>query len=124
MRVFVLGPPMLRAAVAGHEALEPAPSPVAPLAKAERDAFLLTLDRLHEADVLLVDATEGTAEVGWAVAWMLARGRLVVLCVASEARARLPPLLAGNPSPWQRLVAYRDEEDLRTQLAAIFPGKT
>ena len=124
MRVLVLGPPALREAVEGHEVLEPAPAPSAPLAKAERDAFLLTLDRLHEADVLLADASSGSMEVAWAVAWMLARGRLVVLCVRHDARPRLPPLLAGNPSPWQRLVAYADEADLRARLAAVFPGKT
>ena len=124
MRVLVMGPQALRDAVSGHEVLEPAPAPSVPLAKAERDAFLLTLDRMHEADVLLVDASEGSMEVAWAVAWMLARGRLVVLCVRRDARARLPPLLAGNPSPWQRLVTYADDAELRTQLAAVFPGKT
>ena len=124
MRVLVLGLPTLRAPLAGHEVLDPAPPPVAPLAKAERDAFLLTLDRLHEADVLLVEASEPSAEVGWAVAWMLARGRLVVLCVRRDARSRLPALLAGNPSPWQRLVTYADDADLRGQLEAVFPGKT
>ena len=124
MRVFVLGPPALREAVAGHEVLEPAPPPLAPLAKPERDAFALTLDRLHEADALLADVTAPSTEAGWVVGWMLARGRLVVLCARRDARAALSPLLAGNPSPWQRLVTYADEDELRARLAAIFTGKT
>lgn len=122
MRVLVLGPPALREAVEGHEALEPAPPPIAGLAKSERDAFLLTMDRLHEADALLVDAEH--PEAGWAIAWMLARGRLVIIACAKEARPRLPYLIAGNPSPWQRVVVHEGPDDLRRGLRAVFLGRT
>ena len=58
------------------------------------------------------------AGVGWCVAWFLARGRLVVLTCRKDARAMVPAMVAGNPSPWQRLVTYARPEELRSALGA------
>lgn len=102
---------------AGHELLPPLPEWRAGIAASERDRFLTTVDRMMEADLLLVDASEESASVGWCVAWFLARGRLVVLACRRGARASLSPMLAGNPSPWARLVPYDDAAGLHAALA-------
>jgi nucleoside 2-deoxyribosyltransferase len=90
-----------------------------PLAQSERGAFVAEMDKLNAADLLVADASRPDAAVGWAVAWFLAKGRLVVLCCSKDARASLPALLAGNPSPWQKLVAYDDAAALRRQALEI-----
>lgn len=102
---------------ARRELLPAAPPAHAGLAASERARFLALVDRMMEADVLLVDASAPDATVGWCVAWFLARGRLVVLACRREARATLATMLAGNPSPWQRLVLYADAADLERQVA-------
>ncbi|HET6403128.1 MAG TPA: hypothetical protein VFH78_00650 [Candidatus Thermoplasmatota archaeon] len=127
MRVFLalpdrpLAPEVERAlretmAELGHEILPPPPLAHGGLAASERARFLASVDRMMEADLLLADASESDASVGWCVAWFLARGRLVVLTCRKDARAQLAPMLAGNPSPWQRLVLYADERELRALL--------
>src|SRR5438067_7271273 len=126
MRVLVLTPPgtpadvadAIQAALAagGHERLDPPPPP-RPLAQAQREWFLATVDRMHEADAVLADVSAPNASAAWAVAWFLARGRLAVLACAADARETLSPVYAGNPSPWQRLVTYSDAPDLREQLS-------
>jgi hypothetical protein len=104
------------AARTGHEVLADAPGAHAGLAASERDRFLTMLDRLMEADLLLADVSAPDAGVGWCVAWFLARGRLVVLTCRRDARVQLAAMIAGNPSPWQRLVVYDRVEDLRPAL--------
>ena len=90
-----------------------------PLAAAERSVFLGAVDRMLEADALAADVTREGATAAWCVAWMLAKGRLCVLACRRDARANLSPMLAGNPSPWQRLVAYDAPADLATSLRAL-----
>lgn len=111
MKVAVLGGPALHAALADHDVL-----PVG-------GTFGESIEALQAADVLVADATTPATDVGWAVAWMLAKGRLVVVTVRRDAVPTLAPLLRGNPSPWQRLVPYADDAQLRAGLAAIFPRK-
>lgn len=124
MRVLLLPPAApeieraLREAATGarHELLPALPSAVAGVAQSERNRFLTTVDRLMEAEMLLADAAEAGAEVAWCASWMLARGRLVVLSCPRARRAQLAPVLAGNPSPWQRIVLYDDADELRRAL--------
>jgi hypothetical protein len=106
---------------AGHEVINDPFGALhaAPLAQAERNVFLATLDRMLEADALAADITHEGATAAWCVAWMLAKGRLCVLACRRDARANLSPMLAGNPSPWQRLVAYDAPADLATSLRAL-----
>lgn len=118
MRVMLAGefPQDALRAFAGVELLDPAPG------RSDKEAFVNALDKLHEADVLVADASAESTAVGWAIAWMLARGRLVIVCHRSD--APLPSLLAGNPSPWARLVPYSSSDELTRALAAFFPGKS
>lgn len=74
--------------------------------------FIAETDRMMEADLLVAEVSAPSHGVGWCVAWFLARGRLAVLCCRADARERLSMMLAGNPSPWQRLVVYEDPKDL------------
>lgn len=101
-------------AALGHEVVNDAaaPPPTPGLAQAERQAFLAAVDRMLEADCVVADVSAPRFEAGWCVAWFLAKGRLVVLTCRRDRRAALPPLLAGNPSPWQRLVLYDDPKEL------------
>ena len=113
MRILTVGefPPGVLDALVGHELLNVPPG------RSDKEVFVAAVDRLHDADVLLAEASvEGTA-VGWAIAWMLARGRLVVVC--HHRGSPLPSLVAGNPSPWQRLVPYADATELERALASI-----
>jgi hypothetical protein len=77
------------------------------------------MDRLLEADLLVADVSAPDTGVGWVLAWFLARGRLAVVCCRRDARAEVPAIVAGNPSPWMRAVLYDDEAELRRELAAI-----
>lgn len=110
----------LRAAATagGHTVLDSAPAAHAGLAASERARFLATVDRLMEADMLVADVSVPDAGVGWCVSWFLARGRLVVLSCRRDARAGVPSMLAGNPSPWQRFVLYDRPEELAGVLKA------
>lgn len=128
MRVFLalpdrgLAPELERAlrdavAAASHDALADPPAAHAGLAASERARFLASVDRMMEADLLLADVSEPDAGVGWCVAWALARGRLVVLACRKDARASLAAMVAGNPSPWQRIVVYERIDELRDGLA-------
>lgn len=118
-------PPDVTAAIrgavseAGHEPVESPRGAKAGVTKSERDAFLLAVDRLHEADILIAEASAASIAVGWETAWFLARGRLVIVCCHKEARGVLSHMLAGNPSPWQRSVLYDGVADLRERLAAL-----
>lgn len=105
-------------AAKGHELLPPPPAAHAGLAASERGRFLATVDRMMEAEMLVADVSDGDAGIGWCVAWFLARGRLVVLTCRREARPKLSSMIAGNPSPWQRIVSYAHPEELRSALAA------
>ena len=100
----------------GHEILAPPPTWHAGVSASERNRFLTVVDRMMEADMLVADASTASQDVGWCVAWFLARGRLVVLTCRRDARATLAPMLAGNPSPWQRLVLYDDAGTLARGL--------
>lgn len=102
---------------AGHDLLPDAPAAHAGLAKSERERFLTIVDRMMEADLLLADVTAPDAGVGWCIAWFLARGRLVVLTCRRDARAQLSAMLAGNPSPWERVVLYGRDDELPDLLA-------
>lgn len=108
-------------AESGHEVVNDPRGlpPPGGLAQAERQAFLLAVDRMLEAEALLVEASEESAAAGWCAAWFLAKGRIVVLACRRDRRASLSPMLAGNPSPWQRLVTYEGPEDLRRSLVAL-----
>lgn len=122
MRVYVHAPPPLVEpildALAGHDVVnDPRAARPAPLAQTERQHFIREVDRLLEADALVADASDPSGDVGWMAAWFLAKGRLVVLTCRRDARAALAPMLAGNPSPWQRLVTYDDAAALRRALA-------
>jgi hypothetical protein len=106
---------------AGHEVINDPFGALrsAPLAQAERNIFLSVVDRMLEADALVADASAEGHAVGWCAAWFLAKGRLVVLTCRRDARGSLSPMLAGNPSPWQRLVAYEGPADLVSSLRAL-----
>lgn len=129
VRVFVAVPeqglhPELEHALAGaiqerHELLAPPPDWLANVSQSERNRFLTVVDRMMEADLLVADVSEPSTDVGWCVAWFLARGRLAILTCRRDARPRLAPMLAGNPSPWQRLALYDTHDDLRAALAAL-----
>lgn len=133
MRVFLVPTPGLREALpavrdalaaGGHEVVNDpeAPLPPSALAQAERQAFLLAVDRMLEAEAVLADASDASAAVGWCASWFLAKGRLVVLTCRRDRRAALDPMLAGNPSPWQRLVLYDGPADLARSLGALLGG--
>lgn len=107
---------------AGHELLGALPEAHRGVTQSERNRFLTTVDRLLEADLLVADVSRESAAVGWGVAWFLARGRLVVLCCRRDARAHMSPMLAGNPSPWSRLVLYDQPADLASHLADQLRG--
>lgn len=107
---------------AGRDLLPDVPAAHAGLAASERARFLALVDRMMEADVLLVEASAPDATVGWCVAWFLARGRLVVLACARDARPRLATMLAGNPSPWQRSLVYSGPVELRELLVGTLRG--
>ncbi|GEM_PF-4565892 len=129
MRVFVVPGPdeeVAKALVtaiheAGHEVInDPFGALRAPpLAQAERNVFLGAVDRMLEADAVVADASAQSHAVGWCVAWFLAKGRLAVLSCRRDARAALSPMLAGNPSPWQKLVLYEGPRDLADALASL-----
>ena len=110
------------AAASGHEVLPDPPHARPGLATSERDRFLTTVDRMMEAEMLVADASAPDAGVGWCVAWFLARGRLVVLTCRRDARASLSAMVAGNPSPWQRIVVYDAADELRgpSQRRSLF----
>lgn len=129
MRVFLVPTPGAQAVLpalrraleaAGHELVNDpqAPPPPPGLAQAERQSFLLAVDRMLEADAVLADVGAESHAAGWCVAWFLAKGRLAVLTCRRDRRAALDPMLAGNPSPWQRLVLYDGPADLERALAA------
>lgn len=103
---------------AKHELLAEAPLAHAGVAASERARFLTVVDRLMEADMLVADVSAPDAGVGWCVSWSLARGRLAVLTCRRDARASLSTMIAGNPSPWQRVVLYDDAASLTAALAA------
>lgn len=88
-----------------------------PPGRSDKEVFVAAVDRLHDADVLLAEASDESTALGWAVAWMLARGRLVVVC--HRRGVALPSLVAGNPSPWQRIVPYADASELQRALGSI-----
>lgn len=106
------------AKASAHTLLADAPAAHAGLAASERARFLATVDRMMEADMLLADVSTHDAGVGWCVSWFLARGRLVVLSCQRDARAGVAAMLAGNPSPWQRLVLYERPDELAAALRA------
>lgn len=107
----------LRAALDGHDIVGSLEANGATgVAQMERAAFLRAVDQLLEADVLVADVTRESHAVGWAIAWFLAKGRLVVLCCERSARARLSPMIGGNPSPWQRVLVYDDASGLQQAL--------
>lgn len=127
MRVFLalpdrgLAPDVERAlrdaiAAGKHDVLADPPAAHAGLAASVRQRFLATVDRMMEADLLLADVSEPDAGVGWCVAWFLVRGRLAVLTCRKDARASLASMVAGNPSPWQRVVTYDRPDELREDL--------
>lgn len=124
MRIFVVPGPraaaLARAAqAAGHDVVNDIRAhALAGVQKSERDAFLLAVDKMLEAELILADASIPDPAVGWCVAWFLAKGRLVVLACAKEQRVALSPMLAGNPSPWQKLVLYAGESELEAGVAA------
>jgi len=91
----------------------------APLAQAERNVFLGAVDKMLEAEMLAADVSGESAAAGWCAAWFLAKGRLVVLTCRRDARASLTPMLAGNPSPWQKVVLYDAPGDLPAALGAL-----
>ncbi len=103
----------------GHEIVNtlPAHGQKRTIAQADTRAFIQETDRMLGADLLVADVSTPSHGVGWTVAWFLAKGRLAVLCCQRDALSGLGVMLAGNPSPWQRLVTYTDADDLKTQLA-------
>lgn len=107
------------AAAARHEVLPPLPEAHAGLAQSERARFLTAVDRMMEAEMLVADVSEESHAAGWCASWFLARGRLVVLCCRKDRRSALSPMLAGNPSPWQKLVLYDQPDDLAESLGKI-----
>jgi hypothetical protein len=60
-----------------------------------------------------------TDAAGWCIAWFLAKGRLALLACRRDARPGLTPLIAGNPSPWQRLVVYDAPAGLAAALRSL-----
>ena len=99
-----------------HELLPLPPVAHAGLAASERDRFLTSVDRMMEAEMLVADVSAPDAGVGWCVAWFLARGRLVVLTCRRSARPALSAMVAGNPSPWQRVVLYDEPAQITSEL--------
>jgi hypothetical protein len=134
MRVYlavpVRGEPMPEGSVAGlRDAVEgsghalvnePGVAPPSALvAQADSRYFIQEVDRMLEADLLVAEVSSPSHDVGWTVAWFLAKGRLAILCCRREARERLSPLLGGNPSPWQKIVVYESPEDLASKFGAL-----
>lgn len=110
----------------GHEVVNDpeAHAPAPGLVQAERQAFLLAVDRMLEAEAVLADASTDSAAAGWCASWFLAKGRLVILTCRRDRRTSLDPMLAGNPSPWQRLVLYDGPRDLAKSLDALLGART
>lgn len=130
MRIFLVPTPGLAPALpairsaleaAGHEVVNDpaAPPPLGGLVAAERQSFLHDVDRMLEAEAVLAEVSEESAAAGWCVSWFLAKGRLAILPCRRDRRAALHPMLAGNPSPWQRLVLYDDPGSLEKALASL-----
>lgn len=94
-----------------------------PLAQVERQTFAQEVDLMLGADILVADATLPDTTVGWALAWFLAKGRLVIVLCQKEARKGLPALVAGNPSPWCRIVPYDRLSDVAGALAQVFDSR-
>ena len=99
-----------------HDLLPDVAAAHAGLAASERARFLALVDRMMEADLLLADVSAPDATVAWCIAWFLARGRLAVVACHRDARASLAAMIAGNPSPWQRLLVYDDVTALQRLL--------
>ncbi|HUR69651.1 MAG TPA: hypothetical protein VM370_10425 [Candidatus Thermoplasmatota archaeon] len=126
MRIFLALPdaglpPEVDAALRGvagarHGLLPDVPPARAGLQASERERFLQSVDRMMDAEMLVADVSAPDAGVGWCLAWFLARGRLAVLTCRRDARAQLAAMVAGNPSPWQRLVLYDDAASLTRAL--------
>ena len=108
----------MRSALSAHDLRAPPPRAPSPVAAVERSAFLGAVDAMLDADVLVAEASRPSHAVGWDVAWFLAKGRLVVVCCERDARGMLSPMLAGNPSPWSRLVLYDSPRGLEAALRA------
>lgn len=104
-------------AEAKHDVLADPPATRGGLAASERDRFLTSVDRMMEAELLVADVSAPDAGVGWCVAWFLARGRLAVLACRKDARGQLAAMIAGNPSPWQRVVLYDRPGELAAAIA-------
>lgn len=78
--------------------------------------FYRDVEWLNQSDLLVAEVSTPSLGVGWEIAYMLARGRLV-LCVCHEAaRASLSAMVAGNPNMNQRLLFYATVDDLREKL--------
>lgn len=128
MRVFLALPsslaPDVRRAIGEtlaprHTPMPPLPETHAGIAQSERNRFLVAIDQMMEADLLIADATAPDADVGWCLAWFLARGRLAIVCCSRDARPALATMVGGNPSPWQRLVLYDTVEELQATLRGL-----
>jgi hypothetical protein len=89
----------------------------------EAPGFLAAAERMPQADVLVAEVSRPSHGVGWDVAWMLAKGRLAVLCCERGAHALLSNRLKGNPSPWQKILVYDSPSSLEGALrAALTPN--
>lgn len=94
-----------------------------PIAQVERATFQREVDRMLEADILVADASLPDTTVGWALSWFLAKGRLVIVLCQKEARAALPPMVSGNPSPWCKIVVYDHAKDVVGALGSVLDSR-
>lgn len=103
----------------GHEVVNDLPPPgrSATVQQLDTRTFIAEVDTMLEADLLVADVSSPSHGVGWALAWFLAKGRLAVLCCRRDRKERLSAMLAGNPSPWQRIVYYDGPDDLQKRLS-------
>lgn len=103
----------------GHDVFDADAAAATPMAGGARGAFDERFDALQRADMVLADASSGSQDVGWVTSWMLARGRLVTVLVARGHEGGVSAWIAGNPSPWQRLIQYSGAADVQAQLTAL-----
>lgn len=86
----------------------------------EREIFQRDLEWLHQADVLVAEASGSSYGVGFEVGYVLGRadrtGQRVVLCYREDRRPAVSRLIAGNQHTACTTLTYRTPEHLVSQV--------